>query len=216
MTAWIDQTTAYWRAGGPLLVLLALTCFGIVGGYLRSRERLTRVLREAEGLAQRWKDAGVSGGYDALLSDLASRDGSVAAMWRRAMEDIRRGDDAVTALRLRETECLRVLQHDFMVLAGLTTAAPLLGLLGTVMGMMTTFDAVSAVPALSTNPGEWMAAGISRALITTQFGLVVALPGAFGLARLRRLLRHIETRLSACRILAVKALTGKQAERDGS
>lgn len=56
--------------------------------------------------------------------------------------------------------------------------APLLGLLGTVTGMLTTFGALS-----SGSGGDktmaMVAAGISEALVTTQTGLVIALPGLF-------------------------------------
>ncbi|MGL1935749.1 MAG: MotA/TolQ/ExbB proton channel family protein [Fibrobacterales bacterium] len=57
-----------------------------------------------------------------------------------------------------------------VVLAGL---APLLGLLGTVTGMMSTFDVITLYG--NSNPGL-MAGGISEALITTQSGLVIAFP----------------------------------------
>ncbi len=57
-----------------------------------------------------------------------------------------------------------------IVLSGL---APLLGLLGTVTGMMSTFDVITLYG--NSNPGL-MAGGISEALITTQSGLVIAFP----------------------------------------
>ena len=57
-----------------------------------------------------------------------------------------------------------------VVLAGL---APLLGLLGTVTGMMSTFEVITLYG--NSNPGL-MAGGISEALITTQSGLVIAFP----------------------------------------
>ncbi len=60
-----------------------------------------------------------------------------------------------------------------LVLAGV---APLLGLLGTVIGMITTFDVISE---FGTGNSKAMANGISQALITTQTGLVVAVPGLF-------------------------------------
>lgn len=53
--------------------------------------------------------------------------------------------------------------------------APLLGLLGTVMGMIETFESL-AEGALYTQTGG-IASGISKALLTTQMGLVVAVPG---------------------------------------
>jgi len=53
--------------------------------------------------------------------------------------------------------------------------APLTGLLGTVIGMIETFDSLQA-QALFTQGGG-IAGGISQALFTTQFGLGVAIPG---------------------------------------
>lgn len=59
----------------------------------------------------------------------------------------------------------------------LATVAPLLGLLGTVTGMIATFQAISLH---GTGDPRLMAGGISQALITTVLGLVVAIPLLFG------------------------------------
>jgi len=56
----------------------------------------------------------------------------------------------------------------------LAAIAPLLGLLGTVAGMITTFDVIAR---FGTGDAKAMASGISEALLTTQTGLVVAVPG---------------------------------------
>lgn len=56
----------------------------------------------------------------------------------------------------------------------LVGAAPLLGLLGTVLGMLVTFEAIAGGGGKMV---DQMAKGISVALITTQMGLMVALPG---------------------------------------
>ncbi|MBD3800620.1 MAG: MotA/TolQ/ExbB proton channel family protein [Campylobacterales bacterium] len=53
--------------------------------------------------------------------------------------------------------------------------APLIGLLGTVAGMIETFDSLGSMTLYSQGGG--IAAGISQALFTTQLGLVVAVPG---------------------------------------
>ncbi len=53
--------------------------------------------------------------------------------------------------------------------------APLLGLLGTVSGMIETFDSLAEMSLFSQSGG--IAGGISQALITTQMGLAVAIPG---------------------------------------
>lgn len=56
----------------------------------------------------------------------------------------------------------------------LGTIAPLLGLLGTIMGMITTFEAVSE---FGLGNARAMAEGISEAMITTRTGLIIAIPG---------------------------------------
>ncbi|MFT5661377.1 MAG: biopolymer transport protein ExbB [Sulfurimonas sp.] len=53
--------------------------------------------------------------------------------------------------------------------------APLVGLLGTVIGMIETFDALQSSSMFA--QGDSIAGGISKALFTTELGLVVAVPG---------------------------------------
>jgi biopolymer transport protein ExbB len=67
---------------------------------------------------------------------------------------------------------------------GLVAAAPLLGLLGTVIGMIETFDSLGDMSLFSQSGG--IAGGISQALFTTQMGLAVAIPGLL----LGRVLEH--------------------------
>jgi biopolymer transport protein ExbB len=66
------------------------------------------------------------------------------------------------------------LKRFLRVFQAISNVAPLLGLLGTVLGMIESFDAMSAAAA-GGNP-ESLAAGISTALITTASGLFVAIP----------------------------------------
>jgi len=66
------------------------------------------------------------------------------------------------------------LEHNLPVLATLARIAPLLGLLGTVSGMIHTFMAIEK-QAPFVQPAQ-IAGGIWEALVTTAFGLVVAIP----------------------------------------
>lgn len=68
-------------------------------------------------------------------------------------------------------------------LAILISSAPLLGLLGTVAGMLLTFSGMAAG---NNAPIDTISTGISKALVTTQAGLVIAIPAAFLLALLKR------------------------------
>ena len=67
------------------------------------------------------------------------------------------------------------------VLAG---AAPLAGLLGTVSGMLVTFSGLAT--SSTAKPIDKISVGIAEALITTQAGLLIAIPAAFLLALLRK------------------------------
>jgi len=71
---------------------------------------------------------------------------------------------------------LRQLQRGLPALATVVAAAPLLGLLGTVLGMIQVFDSVS-VSGLA--QGQQLSSGISQALITTAAGLLIAIPALF-------------------------------------
>jgi biopolymer transport protein ExbB len=59
------------------------------------------------------------------------------------------------------------------LLAVIATSGPLLGLLGTVTGMIKTFTLITV---LGTGSAGRLSAGISQALIATKFGLIVAIP----------------------------------------
>lgn len=71
---------------------------------------------------------------------------------------------------------LRQLQRGLPALSTVVSAAPLLGLLGTVLGMIKVFESVSLSGAVR---GEQLSAGIATALITTATGLVIAIPALF-------------------------------------
>ena len=94
-----------------------------------------------------------------------------------------------TGLRVREThprDLERALGWELDEIAGsldrfrlltktIVAVAPLLGLLGTVSGMIETFSALGDMALFSQSGG--IAGGISQALLTTQFGLSIAIPG---------------------------------------
>jgi biopolymer transport protein ExbB len=86
------------------------------------------------------------------------------------------------------------LERGLMVLSTTANVAPMLGFLGTVAGMIQSFDTLAAQGL--TNPGA-VAAGISVALITTATGLTIAIPAQLGynyfMSRINKFMRDIET-----------------------
>lgn len=86
------------------------------------------------------------------------------------------------------------LERGLTVLATVANVAPLLGFLGTVTGMIRSFDALAA--AGLSNPGL-VASGIKEALTTTAGGLAVAIPVQimynYFMSRINKFVRDIET-----------------------
>ena len=80
------------------------------------------------------------------------------------------------------------LERFAMLVSVIVMVAPLAGLLGTVTGMIETFDALGSMELFSQSGG--IAGGISQALISTQMGLAVAIPGLLVGRLLRR--RQVE------------------------
>ena len=117
----------------------------------------------------------ISAGMRRQLSDkLAAKDDNalgrvmIASLGDRTDAELleARLDEAV----LRELPAIERGQSIIKLLAGI---APLMGLLGTVTGMIATFQAITA---FGSGDAKLMAAGISQALITTVLGLIVAVP----------------------------------------
>lgn len=108
----------------------------------------------------------------------------------------RTGDRELDGFILDET-VLRLtseLDRYLALIAVLSGVAPLLGLLGTVVGMMSTFEVITV---FGTGNARAMAGGISVALITTQTGLLVSIPGLYMSGFLNRRASNLKHRISA-------------------
>lgn len=79
-----------------------------------------------------------------------------------------------------------------LMLARFVKSAPLIGLLGTVMGMFTTFQSLQLQGLAQ---AEDMAAGISQALITTQYGLLIAIPGMILLTAVKAYYKKLQVKI---------------------
>ena len=80
------------------------------------------------------------------------------------------------------------------LLAVTAAAAPLLGLLGTVTGMIETFGVIREVGTGDPRP---LSGGISEALVTTEIGLGIAIPALLAHAWLTRRVKRIVNHLDA-------------------
>lgn len=178
---------AYFQQGGPIMVpmvMLSVVIWGLILERLVFFHRLEKADR----------------GENNTPLDLngrplppAAATGLCAPVIR---ELIRHGSgDAKLDQRILERYALRQknrLQRSSVILATLATAAPLLGLFGTVSGMINTFEAITI---FGTGNAKALAAGISEALVTTQSGLLVGIPGLFMARLIQQRARRLNNRL---------------------
>jgi len=162
-----EEATAIWLSGGWAMVVLAIIALVMfaLGMHMFLRLRAKGFQSISEKTWRRWIVAPSErkGPVGALLDYAAS--GTTFSDTRRYFED------------LRSTEVVPF-ERDLRVMKICVSAAPLVGLLGTVIGMLATFGALASGSGGDKTMGL-VAEGISEALITTETGLVVALPGVF-------------------------------------
>ncbi|MBN1932838.1 MAG: MotA/TolQ/ExbB proton channel family protein [Desulfobacterales bacterium] len=120
----------------------------------------------------------------------------ITALFIREFSHRRSGNTSVDKFILDEAviSVVSALNKHMAFIGILAGIAPLLGLLGTVIGMMTTFDIISI---FGTGNAKAMAGGISEALITTQTGLLVAIPGLYMRNFLTQRAENLKHRISS-------------------
>jgi biopolymer transport protein ExbB len=167
-TLW-DQAMEIWLGGGWAMIAIAVIAMVMfsVGMNVWLQLRATKFSSVPEQTWRRWIDHPIERtGRIGKLIGRTSGDGS------GSIKDM---SEAFEQVRMTETAPF---DRDLKVMKVCVSAAPLVGLLGTVTGMLATFSA------LATGGGgdktmAMVAEGISEALITTETGLVIALPGLF-------------------------------------
>lgn len=110
------------------------------------------------------------------------------------------------ALYEKYIEAIPPLQRGLALIAITSATAPLLGLLGTVTGMIETFRLINI---FGTGDAKSLASGISEALVTTEFGLIVAIPALILHALLSRKVQGIRNTMEMTSLAFINGLPGK-------
>ena len=127
------------------------------------------------------------------------------------MESVPDGDpmllrDVVEAEGARQSEQI---QGQTQYLMDIAVVAPMIGLLGTVFGMMIAFNAVSDQIAV-VRPTA-LVAGVNKAMLTTAFGLVVGIPAMMFYAYFRRLSSKLVALLEGASAVLFTALLSRRS-----
>ena len=164
MNAILQQMVHKWTTGGwvmPALALVALITYGSAAHLLYSlyHRGLTRA---TDARLRKW------------VAEPNEAPSNVRELIRYTQDEVRSLPEIEG--RFREVEAAKIPDVDrrLAFLNIMVVSAPLFGLLGTVCGMLLTFKAIG-IGGSSTS--EIIAKGISEALVATQTGMMVAIPG---------------------------------------
>lgn len=165
--------------GGPLMYPLYVCSILVVAFSIERAVRLRRSVILPPGVVARVRDVATGGKRldpYALLDDLKHHPSPIArvitAGLRRADRPLPELEKSIEDAGQREADTLR---RGCRALSIIASVAPLLGLLGTVLGMIKAFMTVAASQE-ALGRTELLAAGIYQALVTTATGLCIAIP----------------------------------------
>ena len=193
----IDFIWNTWESGGVVmfpLILVAFLIYSVGVHLLLSLMRRSFRNLDDETLIK-W------------VEDPEKSEGEVGRIIRFTQDGVLELSDVYSRFSEVFASCLPFFERRLVYLNTLIATAPLLGLLGTVMGMLITFKG------LSIGGGKLLdvvASGISEALITTEMGLLIAVPGYFLAYLIKRRKDEYETFL-----VRLESLTLQQFKRKG-
>lgn len=177
MTDTSYELITLFRDGGFMMYPLILCSLMALGVIIAKAWTLWVAHRESRILLDEMEELGVHGRLDDAIERAEETPGPVAAILMAGLLRVRErrytGSDVQVAIKTTGAIELDFLERGLVVLATIANIAPMLGFLGTVIGMILAFQAIEIAgqvePAL-------VAAGIKVALITTATGLTIAIP----------------------------------------
>ena len=160
--------------GGPTFMGIVLLC--LILGLAIAIERiifLNASTSNSQKLAQKVEDALESGGVDAAKEVCRNTSGPVASIYYQGLDRVNEGIDvAEKSIVAYGGVQMGQLEKNVSWVSLFIALAPMLGFMGTVIGMIKAFDKIEAAGDMQPS---LVAGGIKVALLTTVFGLIVAI-----------------------------------------
>ncbi|MFM7845969.1 MAG: MotA/TolQ/ExbB proton channel family protein [Planctomycetota bacterium] len=171
MLAWTYEALGFRYTAAFLFISFAFIAM-LVMNLLSARRDAVCPSHLVEGFEEQVNEKQAQAAYDLAINDESVLGKVLAA----GMEKMQSGgmDAALKAMQeTGEDENMKI-EHRLSYLALIGTVAPMVGLLGTVDGMVASFSVIAA--STSTPKPAELAQGICMALVTTLVGLVIAIP----------------------------------------
>ncbi len=184
--------------GGPIMYVLVLMFAGAAYLFIERLLTLKNALKEDNSFMNRIKDYIYDGKIDAAVKLCRENDSPTSRMVEKGISRIGRPmSDMLVAIENVGSLEIAKLEKGLVILASISGGAPMLGFLGTVTGMVTTFYNMSL-----NNTGTIrlidLSEGMYQAMVTTVGGLIVGIIAYFAynylVTRVDSVVRKLEAR----------------------
>lgn len=171
----MNAVVEFVQKGGVMMYPLVLCSVLMIALIIERAITLKKSLTDPEALLEDIQAKYTPGGDTAAAIDLAKSRGVIGRIFARGLRNATRNADAIEmAMEHEAASETPNLEANLQVIKTIVNIAPLLGLLGTIAGMITSFRAASQ--AGLSNPTQILG-GISEALISTATGITLAVIG---------------------------------------
>ena len=172
-----DQAISLWQltlAGGPLMIPIILSSFIAIYVFVERLMTISKASQSPEAFMGKIKELVLRGDINGAKFLCAQFDSPIARMIEKGLSRIGSPLKNIEA-SIENTGKIELfkLEKNLNILATVAGAAPMMGFLGTVMGMVTAFIAIAQEEG-SIGP-KLLADGIYTAMITTVAGLIVGI-----------------------------------------
>lgn len=186
---WIVNSVLLLAKGGYVMVPLALCSLASVTVLAERYIKIRRAQTDVSKAIDRAHEAIYSGQHNKAMLILEAEDVPVTRVLAAGLRNRRLGErGAERAMEERGMREASYLTRRLGVLDTIITIAPLLGLLGTVTGMISAFHVMAAKEGISTPTA--ITGGVAEALIATATGLAIAIFTLIGYNHIQEKIKH--------------------------
>lgn len=193
---WIFPILGFGLLATIIAIAKAVEIFGLREPDPKMLGRLHQLLRDGDTRQAMELAESIRGPFGPMLAD--------------AVRHHREERDLLDEILYEHVLKLQPKLEKWLPLIAVTAAtAPLLGLLGTVTGMIKTFNLITV---FGTGDARALSGGISEALVTTEFGLIVAIPALVVHALLQRRAQGILSHLENTAVAFINSLPARGSD----
>lgn len=203
---WVVDSVRLLAKGGYVMIPLMCCSFAAITVLVERFITVKKAENDASETVHRAEEALYSGQYNKALVLLESHESPVTRVLAAGLRNRHLGErGAERAMEERGTRELANLTKHLSMLDTIITIAPLLGLLGTVTGMISAFHVIAAKDGISTPTA--ITGGVAEALVATATGLAIAIITLIGHNQLQERIKHIVAEIEARGSAMVNMLT---------